>query len=422
MAAIETKSRFALTLACINYLLALSFYFFDPILQVYPSVITAQLMHEYTIGALFVGLLTSAYYWSYNLIQIPGGLFCDKAGPNRILAIAYLLCAIGLFLSCSSHKLYFSVMARFLMGLGGGCSTTLLVMISIQSFGRAKLPVLMGIGQLLAGFGSITGQYGFAWWVKYSSWRHGLLLLALFALGMASISLLAAKKTASKIEQTRINPGSWTLFYQAFTQRINWCIIAYVFFLWAGFSLFIGLWGIPYLIAKYQYTMRYAWALMIAAWLSVGVGSILIGYLSRFIDKAILLLGFTLLGLLSTPLLIFFHLSTQALIISLCLFGLSGSGQALSFAVMADQVSGKVQGAMTGLLNTAVMIAPMLFEPLTGWLLQMDWKGKMRNGHPVYRIADYHLAFSVQPVLFALALLFAFGIYRYSRGKTHVKA
>lgn len=396
----KRTDKFTFFFSFIYYLLAVSFYFYDPVLQTYPSVITNQMMAEFGVGTLLIGFLASSYYWSYNLIQIPCGFISDKFGPALVLVLAYVCCALGLLLFYFSTHFYLFLIARFIMGIGGGCSTTLLVLISAQCFSKKYLGFLVGVGQLMASLGAITGQMGFAWICEYISWRGSVLMLALLGFSMAGLcSLFISKGFSFSIKQKN---ADWQprLFLKTVFKPHILSLVLYAFFLWGAYSLFANLWGVPYLSQKLSLSTLAVSRLMTATWLGSGLGSMLLGLLAaKGINKAGLLILSALIGVIISALLIgIAHPTRIFLLILLFSFGLASAGQALSFAVMLDHIPKEVHGAMTALLNSAVMLGPMIFEPLLGGILQIEH--------------SYDIAFLFLPVLFLLALVFAYYVTR----------
>lgn len=50
-------------------------------------------------------------------------------------------------------------------------------------------------------------------------------------------------------------------------------------------------------------------------------------------------------------------------------------------------------GTALGLVNGVVTGAGALFQPLLGWLLDLNWQGRLIDGARVYDLAAYRIAF-----------------------------
>jgi len=52
------------------------------------GVATPTLMKEFNLGTAEMGILMSAFFWSYTLMMLPSGYFLNKVGPKKVLGIA----------------------------------------------------------------------------------------------------------------------------------------------------------------------------------------------------------------------------------------------------------------------------------------------------------------------------------------------
>ena len=55
------------------------------LLQGAPSVMIPQLMQTFRIDVIQIGVLTSSFFYTYILMQIPAGILIDIWGPRRAL-------------------------------------------------------------------------------------------------------------------------------------------------------------------------------------------------------------------------------------------------------------------------------------------------------------------------------------------------
>ncbi|MDX9815458.1 MAG: MFS transporter, partial [Smithellaceae bacterium] len=60
-----------------------------------PAVVAVDMMRDlHTSGAL-MGILASAYFYPYALMQIPAGLLADSWGPRRSITFFFAFAAAG---------------------------------------------------------------------------------------------------------------------------------------------------------------------------------------------------------------------------------------------------------------------------------------------------------------------------------------
>ena len=65
------------------------FYFYECLLQVSPSVMSSELMQDFSVTGHTLGILAGVYFYSYAAMQLPGGVMLDYFGPRRLLTIWY---------------------------------------------------------------------------------------------------------------------------------------------------------------------------------------------------------------------------------------------------------------------------------------------------------------------------------------------
>src|SRR5262245_66191308 len=59
------------------------------------AVIAKDLVRDFGIAPADLGLLTSAYFLSFALAQVPLGVMLDRFGPRRCVAALFLVAAAG---------------------------------------------------------------------------------------------------------------------------------------------------------------------------------------------------------------------------------------------------------------------------------------------------------------------------------------
>src|SRR6185437_3917953 len=92
--------------------LACMFYFYECLLQVSPSVMSNELMRDFDVTSQTLGILSGVYFYSYAFMQMPGGVLMDFFGPQRLLTLATLICAISTIAFGMTHSFYMACVAR----------------------------------------------------------------------------------------------------------------------------------------------------------------------------------------------------------------------------------------------------------------------------------------------------------------------
>jgi len=390
------------------FLIGITVYSFDPVMQSFPSILIDDFMRTFSTTAIGVGVIASSYFYSYNLLQIPAGLLCDKLGTKYIVIISSMICIIALLLFSQVHTLAAAIACRILMGLGASCAAVIMILVCKEYFSVALLPILIGIAQFACNVGALCGQYPLTFLSAAIGWRASIASLSMIPVLMIIITLIFFQKTARPIT-THSSQQYWQEIKTVFTNKANWLIGGYAMLLWTPFYTFASLWGIPFLREKLKLNVTDASQLIAIAWIGSGVGSILIGILSSYLQKRkICIMLSAVLGIAVFPFLILSDIHNFIwLAIILFVFGVATAGQALSFAMIDDHNSNNLLGTASGFNNTVIMIGPMLIDPVVGGLLKWHWDGTMHDGIPFYSVANFQFAFMLIPILFTASLLVA---------------
>jgi sugar phosphate permease len=82
------------------------------------SVSRDALQTSFGISAVMFGYLSSAYNWTYALLQLPSGLLLDRFGVRRVGIISTMIWSVASFAAAVSTGMGGLFGARFLLGIG----------------------------------------------------------------------------------------------------------------------------------------------------------------------------------------------------------------------------------------------------------------------------------------------------------------
>jgi MFS family permease len=123
------------------------------------------------------GMLTSAFFWSYALCQIPAAMVAQRMGTRRALALCAVLWSVATAFMAAGH---FWVMfgARILMGVAQAGLVPVGVSAMARWIPRARQASASGAFSGFMSLGSIIGAPLTAWLVITCGWRWMFLLYA----------------------------------------------------------------------------------------------------------------------------------------------------------------------------------------------------------------------------------------------------
>jgi len=429
-ATLEEKAPSALTkkkqffLASIICTLAAMFYLYEFILQVSPAVMTSELMRDFNLNAASLGTMAAFYYYAYTPMQIPAGLLYDRFGPRRLITLAILICAMGAFFFGTTTSILMASIGRFFMGIGSAFSFIGALLLVFRWFPPYYFALLTGVVQLMSAVGAIAGQVPLAAAVSHWGWRATIISLAIAGVFLALLTWTMIRDSPGTVLQGKrfqcfVKQSELKRLRQVCNNRQTWLIAVYSFAIWAPITAFAALWGIPFLVAHYGISTAVAAEACAMIWLGIGIGSPLLGWWSdKTQSRSTPLSVSAFLAFISLTTVIYSpQLPLIDLYLVLFVFGLSASGQALSFGVVKDNNPPAIVGTAIGFNNMAVVAGGALFQPLIGILLYYSWGGAMHKGAPFYGVLEYHKAFFILP----LCSILAFVVSQFLLRETHCK-
>jgi sugar phosphate permease len=260
---------------------------------------------------------------------------------------------------------------------------------------------------VMASLGAMCGQMPLAYLVNLAGWRKSLFILAAVGMILSILSFALIEDRVGKKSFTRRN------FYAIIQELLlilkkkqTWFIAIFAFAIWSPITGFASLWGVPFIEKAYSMSVEKAAFSCSLIWIGVALGSLFFGWWSEKTRKRNLPLRFgSILGVVSSILVIYFSVNHFLLNILLICFGIAAGGQALIFAVMKDVTDKHLIGTGIGLINMAVVASGFVFQPVIGILLKILHPVHENVEHVSYTLGDYRIALVVIPLIFLISLL-----------------
>ena len=390
--------------------LAATFYLYEFVLQVSPSVMTQPMMRDFQIDAAGIGVISAFYYYGYAPMQLPAGILYDRFGPRILLTIAIIICSTGAMLFSFAVNPAMASFGRLFTGIGSAFSFIGALVLVSRWFPARYFALLAGIVQTLSSVGAIVGESPFAKAVGWVGWRHTMLYAAIFGYLLALIVWLIVRDGPQRVTHKRkpgkFYKGVWVNLRKVCSSRQTWWVALYAFCSWAPIVTFAALWGVPFLAKRYDISTATAAAACSLIWVGIGVGSPFIGWLSdKMHSRRKPLFACAAIGVVSSFCIIYLPIPWQLSAILLFFFGIAAAGQSLSFGVVQDNNPPVRVGTAIGLNNMAVVIGGAIFQPLVGLIMHKTWAGVMVNGIPSYSLANFRYALFVIPLCYLVGVI-----------------
>jgi len=343
---------------------------------------------EFDLSPTMQGLILSAFFWSYALLQVPGGWLIDKFGPRRVISGATVLW--GLFQSIAAAATGGVSLLLTRIGLGAAEAPLFpaggkLNAIWLSPKERARGAVFMDAGSPL---GAALGGITISWLIlTLDSWRLAFLVagLATILLGYIAWRYLRDEPShhpgVNEAELTHIHTRSdvavATGSRTALTARsVTGILVGRV----AWTMIFFGLltWGPSYFAQARGFDLKQMGSATFLIFLSGSIGSLTGGLIAdalhqRGLSRAVVykcMLGFS--GLLAmTAFLLLPHVAdpvSAVALVALTMFFLMWGSLYWSFPALLAPPE-KV-GLVGGVMNFAGSSSGIAVPILTGVILQ----------------------------------------------------
>lgn len=146
------------------------------------SVAAPQLQQEFGLSNGELGLLFSAFFWSYALLQIPTGVVLDRFGTTRIGRLGALLWGVAATLTACAGGFAGIFAARMLLGVAEAPGFPVSSKATGYWFPRRERAMATAIFDAAAKFSNVIGVPMVALAVVHLGWRWGFGVSAILSL------------------------------------------------------------------------------------------------------------------------------------------------------------------------------------------------------------------------------------------------
>jgi ACS family D-galactonate transporter-like MFS transporter len=325
------------------------------------------------------GLLNSAFFWSYLVLQIPAGFAVDRFGAKKTLALGFLLWSVTSAATGLAQGFAAMFAFRLLLGVGEA-----VVNPAGMRWIRFNLPeerrgLAIGIYMASAKVGPAVGMLVAARLTTLYGWRPMFLVLGLGCLLWLIPWLRLVRDDDRAIEAAERLPGSATAVPFAALMRspVIWGTVigtcAYQYFLYFTMTwipaYFVERRGLSFDAMGTYSAMTFggmATVAIAAGWCAdrlIARGWDPVRVRRNFVIAGLVLGSTELIGALS---------SSQGVALFFAVFSLSGMGLATAnyWAITQTLIPGGAVGRLAGIQNCAAQIPGIAAPILTGWLKQ----------------------------------------------------
>jgi sugar phosphate permease len=378
-----------------------------------PAVVAVDMMRDLQTGGALLGLLGSAYFYPYAIMQLPAGLLADSWGARKTITLFTLIAFAGALLIALAPSVTMAIVGRVLVGLGVSMLFVPTMKILTEWFRPQEFARMTGFLLAMGGLGSLGSAAPLAFVTEWLGWRMAFVLVALMTLMLAGMVWLIVRDRPVDLgwpsptghASPPKSPGKlMAAVKQVLCQRSFWPLASWFFFQSAVFFAFAGLWGGPFL--QHVYGLSRSGTGQILSMMAIGLiaGGPLLTWLSNNFFKArkpvLVLSSMITLGVVLVLVFSVSTLSTAALALLCLLFGMFTSASVvIGFSATKELFPVEIAGTSIGMINLFPFAGGAMCQPLFGLILQNY--GQVDNK---YSAAAYQSGFLLLMVCAVLAI------------------
>ncbi|MBF0398914.1 MAG: MFS transporter [Desulfobacterales bacterium] len=384
--------------------------------RIAPAVVAEDMMRDLNAGGTLTGFLSSAYFYSYAVMQLPAGLLSDSWGPRNTITIFLAISFAGSLIFGFSTSPFWAILGRALVG--GGVSMLFIPTLKILTewFQKKEFAFMTGLLMAMGGIGSLSAAAPLVMLNNLIGWRFSFVLVGLLTFILAIIVWFFVRDSPKDMGLPSITSDGQTKssstgllqgLYFVISSISFWPVALWFFFNFAISFSFIGLWGGPYLTQVYGLSKSQSGQILSMFSLAMIVGSPMQSFI---LDKILkgrkpAIIFSSIITLLITSALAFYtgKIPVWGLYL-LCLgFGIfTSSIVVVAFTIVKELFPIQIAGTATGIVNIFPFAGGAIFQPILGYILE---KGGVINNK--FTLPAYQQAFFVLFICAALALFFS---------------
>ncbi|MDX5444964.1 MAG: MFS transporter [Zoogloeaceae bacterium] len=252
-------------------------YYLSYLLRTVNAVISPDLTAELALSASDLGLLTSAYFITFGLAQIPLGIALDRFGPRRINAALLLVAAFGAIVFALGESMLELSLGRGLIGLG----VSACLMAGLKAFSMWYPPErqssMTGFIMAAGALGALTAATPVEALLPAIGWRGVFWILAVVAV-FAAVHVWRCIPDTPAAGDARSLPEALGSLGSIFRSRDFLRFAGTAMFFTGGFMALQSLWAVPWLMNVEALSRSEAAGYLVLLNLGMFCGQISIGF------------------------------------------------------------------------------------------------------------------------------------------------
>lgn len=345
-------------------------YFFANFHRLSMGVASDIIQAEFSLTTTQLGLLGSALFYPYAVMQLPSGIIADRVATNKLITFSCLLTAASTLLFSVSESFPLLVIARMMAGVGTALVYVPALAAIRRQFGDAVFGTMTGIMVSMGQLGAVCASAPLKYFMSFLGWRKAFFIIGAITVVLSIACWFLIVDNNKKEEAKNVKKGAWKSILQPFAiSVILW------FFMTGGSRLsFQSLWGGKFFTGALGMTPETSSLMLMCISIGCIVGASILGNIS---DK---------IGSVRTVILATFVFALTWIMYGLCgedanvlvvgtaglVLGTVGAGGfTVGFSCIRLFAAKENTGTITGIVNFFTFMGSAIYTQVCGDFMEM---------------------------------------------------
>ena len=346
-------------------------YFLTQLLRTVNAVVGPVLIEDTGVSAAQLGVLSSAFFLGFALVQLPVGLGLDRFGPRAVQLALLPLLAAGAWITAAADTFPALLLGRVLIGLGGGACLMSGFKAIAGWFPHQRLALGNGMLMAFGALGAVSAGAPLEALLGIVGWRSVFVAIGcamlLLVLGLAATPMPSRPGGTPRF--TELVRGLGAVSVSPLFLRVCPLYVT----THGVFLAFQSLWMTPWLESVSGVDHAVAARCVSLSSLTMAFGYLLLGTVAdRLARRGVALTttagwGMAAFIVLQCAMAARLPLGPEAVWAA---YGVLGGVGVLAYAIVAQPLPSALAGRSNALLNVCVFIGAFAFQSGIGFLLE----------------------------------------------------
>lgn len=173
-------------------------YYVSYVYRMVNAVLAPTLAAEFGLSAGGLGLLSSIYFLSFGLFQLPLGLLLDRFGPRRVNAALLLVAAAGGAWFAHADSAAAAIAARAVIGLGVSACLMASLTAFVLWYPPERISTMNGIAFSAGALGAMTVTVPLEVLLRFWDWRDAFMLIVAATIAVSLVLWLCVPEREAR--------------------------------------------------------------------------------------------------------------------------------------------------------------------------------------------------------------------------------